>query len=73
MTRALQGNGGENVGIVALCGDDFWDALTTCAEVERTYLNWSAAQDLRGETTRAWSACACASVARLAAASCCCS
>ncbi len=56
ITRALQGIGGENVGIVALCGDTFYDALTTCAEVERTYLNWSAAQDLRGETTRAWSA-----------------
>ena len=55
-TRALQGIGGENVGIVALCGDDFWDALTTCNEVERTFLNWSGAPAQRGGPTKVWSA-----------------
>jgi hypothetical protein len=56
MTRNLLGLGGTDFRVVALCGDDFYDALTTCAEVERTFLNWSQAEALRNETTRAWSA-----------------
>jgi hypothetical protein len=34
----------------ALCGDDFYRKLITHAEVERTYMNWAAAQDLRAAT-----------------------
>lgn len=54
--RNLQGLGGTDFRVVALCGDVFWDALTTCAEVERTFLNWAQAEALRNDTTRAWSA-----------------
>lgn len=35
--------------VVALCGDDFYDAFTSHPNVEKTFLNWSAAQDLRGD------------------------
>ncbi len=52
--RALKGQGGANVEIHALCGDEFWDEFTTHSEVERTYLNWSAAVELRKGQT--WSA-----------------
>ncbi|MES2903262.1 MAG: major capsid protein [Pseudomonadota bacterium] len=34
-------------GIVALCGDDFFDALITAPEIRETYLNTAQAQDLR--------------------------
>lgn len=34
----------------ALCGDEFYDKLITHPEVEKTYLNWSAATDLRQNT-----------------------
>jgi Phage major capsid protein E len=54
MVRALKGQGGAGVEIHALCGDNFWDELTTHTEVERTYLNWVAATELRNGT--AWSA-----------------
>lgn len=37
----------------ALVGDNFWDLLTTHPEVEKTYLNYQAAAELRGGT--AWS------------------
>ena len=56
MTRNLLGLGGTDFSVVALCGDAFWDSLTTCAEVERTYLNWANAEALRNDTTRVWSA-----------------
>jgi hypothetical protein len=45
--RGLKGLGGNNVQIVALCGDAFWDDLTAHSEVRQTYLNWTAAADLR--------------------------
>lgn len=35
-------------GIKALCGDTFYDQLVTNKEVVQTYLNWTAAADLRG-------------------------
>ena len=35
-------------GIKAFCGDTFYDQLVTNPEVVRTYLNWTAAADLRG-------------------------
>jgi hypothetical protein len=37
----------SRVKIVALCGDSFYDQLTTSPEVEATFLNWNAAADLR--------------------------
>ena len=45
--RQLQGLGGNGVKVVALCGDTFYDDLTTSTEVRQTYLNWAAAADLR--------------------------
>lgn len=33
--------------VLAICGDAFWDKFVTHAEVERTYLNWQAAAELR--------------------------
>jgi hypothetical protein len=33
--------------IVALCGDAFWDDLIAHKDVEKTFLNWQAAADLR--------------------------
>jgi hypothetical protein len=45
--RGLKGLGGDNVQIVALCGDNFYDNLTAHPEVRQTYLNWQAAADLR--------------------------
>ena len=45
--RGLKGLGGANIGIVGLCGDNFWDDLTAHKEVRETFLNWSAAQLLR--------------------------
>lgn len=46
----IRGSGGAmrpGSGIHALAGDDFYDALITHPEVERTYLNWAAAAELR--------------------------
>lgn len=48
--RGLQGLGGENVGVMALCGDTFWDQLTAHPEVRQTYLNTAEAQQLRTGT-----------------------
>lgn len=53
MKRKLQGVGGDNVRIAAVVGDKFWDAFTAHPEVRQTYLNWSAAVELRGGN--AWS------------------
>lgn len=49
----VQGSGGAirpGAKIHALTGDDFYDTLVTHPEVERLYLNWSAASELRGNT-----------------------
>ena len=45
--RALKGLGGNQVSIMALAGDNFWDDLTAHPEVRETYLNTQAASDLR--------------------------
>nr|WP_314074876.1 major capsid protein [uncultured Roseococcus sp.] len=37
-------------GVMALCGDEFWDALTTCAEVRETYIYQTQAAELRQRT-----------------------
>ncbi|WP_366654441.1 major capsid protein [Fodinicurvata sp. EGI_FJ10296] len=47
MARAAKGLFGEDVRIVALTGDSFFDKLISHPEVERTYLNHSAAAELR--------------------------
>ena len=45
--RKLQGVGGPNVKVAAICGDEFWDAFTAHVEVRQTFLNWTAAAELR--------------------------
>lgn len=56
ITRALQGLGGSGIDIVALCGDNFYDKLTSHPEVVQTFTNWSAAADLRNDLGNAWRA-----------------
>ena len=51
--RSLLGVGGNAVQIGAVVGDKFWDAFTAHPEVRQSYLNWSAAVELRGGNT--WS------------------
>lgn len=50
MARAAQGAFTPTTMVQAICGDDFWDELVTHPDVEKTYLNWAAAEDLRGDT-----------------------
>jgi hypothetical protein len=40
--------------IIGLCGDAFWDDLTGSSEVEKSYLNWTAAADLRNDVGGEW-------------------
>lgn len=47
MQKASKGAITETTQIHALAGDDFFDSFTTHPEVEKTYLNWQAAADLR--------------------------
>ncbi|ATQ67813.1 MULTISPECIES: major capsid protein [Methylosinus] len=54
MVRSLKGLGGANVTIHALCGDDFWDAFVTSAEVRKTYQYAMAAKDLQNDVGGAW-------------------
>ncbi|TSD89074.1 major capsid protein [Mycobacterium sp. KBS0706] len=54
VTRGAKGMMVQGSGVHALCGDDFWDALITHPDVEKTYLNWEAAANLREGT--AWQA-----------------
>ncbi|UPJ55408.1 major capsid protein [Bradyrhizobium sp. 192] len=55
MLAALKGLGGNGVSIGALCGDAFWDDLTSHPEVEKTFLATQQAQDLRAGFGTAWS------------------
>jgi hypothetical protein len=50
ITRTMGSNldGQSFTGIEALCGDAFFDALIACDEVRATYLNQTAASELRG-------------------------
>jgi len=50
MIRASKGAMVAGSRIQALVGDDFWDGLVNHAEVRQTYLNWTAAEDLRKGT-----------------------
>lgn len=55
--RAL-GEAAPGIRIVALCGDTFFDQLTSHVEVARTYENWMAAEQLRANevfSTFRWS------------------
>lgn len=45
--RNLRGMGGGAAQVVGLASDTFYDALVTHPEVRATFLNWSAAADLR--------------------------
>lgn len=36
---------------MALCDDTFWQALIESKTIKETYLNWNAAEQLRGSTT----------------------
>lgn len=47
--RAAQVGNATGISIVALCGDAFYDWLVAHADVEKTYLNWNAASELRGD------------------------
>lgn len=49
MLRSLQGVGGSGVSIHALCGDEFFDAFTTSAEVRDTYKFSMKATDLQND------------------------
>ena len=44
----------DNAQIVALCGDSFYDQLTTHPEVRATFLNWEAAAALRSSVGEVW-------------------
>jgi len=45
--RALGGVVGPDVSIIGLCGDTFFDQFVSHPEVRKTYLNWTAAENLR--------------------------
>jgi len=51
MARAAKGAFNPSTEVHALCGDTFFDQLISHDEVEKTYLNWSAAADLRQDRT----------------------
>ena len=50
MIRAAKGAITTSSRIVALVGDDFWDAFVANVEVRTSYLNWEAAASLRDAT-----------------------
>lgn len=47
MARKSQGAFIPSTEVFALCGDEFWDALTNHPDVVKTYYNWAAAEELR--------------------------
>lgn len=54
MIRALGSRAGANVRVGALVGDNFWSGLMTHDAVQRTYLNWQAAAQLRQGLAAPW-------------------
>lgn len=50
MARKSQGAFLPTTRPTALCGDDFYDAFTNHPDVVKTFLNWSAAADLRNNS-----------------------
>ena len=55
IVKNLKGVGSPR-SIVGICGDAFWDDLTSHPEVVKTYLNWAAAADLRNAHGQPWDA-----------------
>jgi hypothetical protein len=51
MARASQGAFTPMTRVTALCGDQFYDEFVNHPDVIRTFLNWSAAQDIRDGTS----------------------
>jgi hypothetical protein len=49
MARSSRGAMGMGATVHALCGDAFYDALIAHPQVRQTYINWSAAADLRDQ------------------------
>jgi len=49
MKKASKGAWNPAIRVMALCGDNFWDDLTTHKEVRETYLNTQQASDLRND------------------------
>lgn len=47
VARKSQGAFTNSSRVMGLCGDDFWDAFINHPDVRQTYLNWTAAADLR--------------------------
>lgn len=47
MARSSQGAFTTQTSVTALCGDSFFDRFVTHVDVEKTYKNWSDAQELR--------------------------
>nr|GAT43698.1 predicted protein [Mycena chlorophos] len=47
MARRSQGAFLPTTQVYALCGDEFWDALTNHPDVIKTFYNWQAAEELR--------------------------
>lgn len=54
MRRALGGRWVPGARVMALCGDTFYDAVIANSEVRTSYLNWQAAQELRGSAGQAF-------------------
>lgn len=54
VARKAQGCWTPNSRVGAICGDAFYDAFTTHKDVKQTFLNWSAAADLRAATGAAF-------------------
>ncbi|CAB3783269.1 hypothetical protein LMG28688_01613 [Paraburkholderia caffeinitolerans] len=49
MARKAQGSFLPTTRVYALCGDEFYDAFVNHQDVIRTFMNWSAAADLRDD------------------------
>lgn len=52
--KGLKGVGTPRT-IIGICGDAFWDDLTSHPEVVKTFTGWAAASDLRNNQGNAWS------------------
>lgn len=50
MMRGAQGAWTPTTRVQAIAGDTFWDELVTHPDVEKTYVNWNEAQELRRGT-----------------------
>jgi hypothetical protein len=56
MKRKSQGSFVQGTKIYAICGDNFYDQFVNHVDVVKTFLNWSAAADLRGSQGAAFEA-----------------